>query len=74
MPVEYALLENQPVTLKCCPRCGDAPFYPFMRGLVQNWWRKLFRRPYCCLICAECKEIVGYEDVPRSGHSRFESR
>lgn len=61
MPVEYTLLLHAPVALDRCPKCGAWPFMPFLRGQVQSYWRKFFRRPYCCLICEQCKEIVGYE-------------
>lgn len=61
MPVEYERLPGKPVTLDRCPSCGMWPFFPFLRGQVQSSWRKLLRRPYCCLICEHCKEVVGYE-------------
>jgi len=61
MPVEYMQLLRKAVPIARCPKCGDSPFRPFLRGQVQNAWRKFFRRPYCVLICALCKEIVGYE-------------
>lgn len=61
MPIEYALLKDAPEPLEECPKCHAAPFRAFMRGQVQSAWRKLWRRPYCCVICASCKEIVGYE-------------
>lgn len=61
MPAEYTLLKDAPVSLEACPKCGAKPFKPFMRGQVQSTWRKFWRRPYCCLICESCKEIVGYE-------------
>lgn len=62
MPIEVERLANQPVGLRRCPECGTRPFNPFMRGQVQSQWRKFFGRPYCCLICETCKEIVGYEE------------
>jgi hypothetical protein len=44
-----------------CPNC-HYPFRSFfMRGTVQSGWRKLFGLPYCCVICGECKKVVGYE-------------
>lgn len=67
---EISKLEEQDVPIDTCPFCG-AVFIPFLRGIVQRSpieWRpwKLRRflrcRPYCCLICQSCKEIVGYED------------
>lgn len=61
MPIEYVLLKDAPAPLRECPKCGSAPFEPFMRGQVQSAWRKAFRRPYCSVICASCKEIVGHE-------------
>lgn len=60
MPIEYSLLQNKPSPLERCPNCGHI-FVPFLRGMVQSWWRKLFRRPYCAVICYACKEIVGHE-------------
>lgn len=62
MPVEYEYLINRPVPLDRCPRCGDRPFDPFLRGMVQNWWRRLRGKPYCALVCSKCKERVGYEE------------
>jgi hypothetical protein len=65
MPIEYMLLKDASVPLDACPKCSATPFYPFMRGQVQSAWRRFFRKPYCCLICWNCKEIVGYEN-PRA--------
>lgn len=66
MPIEYALLAGEPEPLEFCPQCSN-PFRAFMRGHVQSYWRRVFRLPYCCLICWQCKEVVGYErpDVTR---------
>lgn len=69
MPIEAVILDALPSPLACCPKCGDAPFRPFLRGQVQRWpygWRTLWLplgepRSYCALICWACKEIVGYE-------------
>lgn len=61
MPVEYSLLKDRAVPIGFCPKCGTIPFRPFLRGDIQSQWRKWLRRPYCCLICTVCKEIVGYE-------------
>ncbi len=69
MPIEATLLDGAPVSLASCPRCGDSPFNPFLRGQVQRWpysWRTLWlpvgpARPCCALICWGCKDIVGYE-------------
>ncbi len=64
MPIEYTLLRDAPVPLTHCPACGDRPFDPFMRGMVQRSKRKWFigpKRPYCALICSKCKEIVTHE-------------
>jgi ribosomal protein L34E len=63
MPIECDVLEGRPSPIKTCPKCG-ADFKPFMRGQVQRWPRKWLIgpwRPYCALICSECKEIVGHE-------------
>jgi hypothetical protein len=62
-PIEYKLLEGVPIPLQTCPKCGQ-DFYPFLRGQVQRSKRFLWlgrRRPYCTLICYECKKIVGWE-------------
>jgi hypothetical protein len=69
MPVEALLLDALPAPLASCPKCGDAPLRPFMRGQVQRSaysWRTLWLpiggpRPYCAVICWGCKEIIGYE-------------
>ena len=65
MPIEVALLEGRPTLYATCPNC-ERPFVPFMRGQVQRskrpWWRFWgAARPYCAVICRECKEIIGYE-------------
>jgi len=60
MPIETVLLRQAPLPLQFCPKCRRR-FEPFMRGEVQSFWRRLFGRPYCCVICRMCKEIVGYE-------------
>ena|SRR2546425_3437691 len=71
MPIEALALTMQAVPLIYCPVCVANPFTPFMRGQVQRsrWfcWAGLLSlilaRPfdYCALICADCKEIVGWE-------------
>ncbi len=66
MPLEAIQLENAPVPFKTCPKC-DAPFEPFLRGMVGRSPRTLFSWPpfklrkHCALICSGCKEIVGHE-------------
>jgi len=60
VPVEYTLLMDMPEPMDFCPACGF-PFRSFMRGMVQCWFRRWLKRPYCCIICDHCKEIVGYE-------------
>lgn len=68
MPIEYCQLEHAPCPLAFCPACGDKPFDPFLRGMVQRSKRKWLvgpKQPYCALICSKCKEIVGYENPPR---------
>jgi formate dehydrogenase maturation protein FdhE len=68
MPVECVLLEDRPVPIAKCPKCGAEPFAPFIRGTIQ---RRKFRYfffeewPYCALICSTCKEIVDYESPPK---------
>jgi hypothetical protein len=54
MPIEYVLLKDAPIL-----SARNVALYS-ARGQVQSWWRKLFRLPYCCLICEACKEIIGY--------------
>jgi hypothetical protein len=66
MPIEATWLEKAPVPLGKCPHCESVPFRPFMRGQVQRsmweWWNIWGKsRAYCALICADCKQIVGYE-------------
>jgi hypothetical protein len=65
VPIEAVQLRNAAEPYERCPKCNATPFRSTMfRGLVQNGWRKLLRRPYCCVICDKCKEIVGYEKPP----------
>lgn len=75
MPVEVVLLKHRPELLGVCPRCGAQPFQSFLRGHVQRtalqaplawlwWWvtePPWSTFPYCAVICATCKEIVGHE-------------
>jgi hypothetical protein len=47
MPIEAELLREAPYPNVACPKCGEYPLVPFMRGLVQrrSWtfnWLKLF--------------------------------
>jgi hypothetical protein len=75
MPAEYAMLRAASVPLVRCRECGDEPFRPFLRGMVQRprySWRTLWLpigapRAYCALICSACKEIVGYEHAFPAG-------
>jgi len=66
-PIEPSLLQDAPIPYSRCPHCHEY-FLPFMRGQVQrgrwNWWR-FRRRPYCALICSDCKNIVGWEEPER---------
>lgn len=67
MPKECAVLDKMPSPLACCLKCFAFPFVPFMRGQVQRSRRSIFSwppfkvRPYCAIICSECKEIVSWE-------------
>lgn len=65
LPIEYLQLADKDVPIAFCPKCGDKPFDPFLRGMVQRsvrkWWFFGPPRPYCALICSKCKEIVSYE-------------
>ena len=69
MPIECVLLEDRPVPIETCPKCGMTPFEPFIRGTVQRRKKKFFffgeEWPYCALICSHCKEIVDYESPPK---------
>lgn len=75
MPLKnaYTELVSAPVILKVCPRCGEEPFQPFMRGqvhrdmfraLAERFLARTQKRSAQCwtLICRRCKEIVAYED------------
>lgn len=66
MPIEYTLLRNAPEPRVQCPKCGAQPFRAFLRGQVQSMWRDWLGLPYCCVICANCKKVVGYER-PKKG-------
>jgi hypothetical protein len=73
VPAEVRALHGAPVPIERCPRCEAEPFDPWLRGQVQRerypWWARLlprrwrarYARPYCSLICAECKQLVGHE-------------
>lgn len=76
MPIEYTLLKDQPCPIVICPKC-DELFWPFMRGDVQRsrrgWWGLGPERPYCALICDECKEIVSYESPPHEAAKHYKT-
>jgi hypothetical protein len=71
MPLEAIALLMQDPKFATCPKCGAAPFTPFMRGQVQRsrWWSRagivalVTGQPwdYCAVICGDCKELVGWE-------------
>lgn len=63
MPVEYTLLKDRPRPdgMGKCPKCSWGHVQPFMRGMVQSSWRRLFGLGYCAVICDNCKEIIGWE-------------
>lgn len=70
MPIEVVTRANEPVPLEVCPKCGARPLVPFLRFMVArdmfSPWRALLRalgrgRPQFCVICWQCKEIVGHE-------------
>lgn len=78
MPMECFILKDKPTTIVRCPACNVYPFEPFMRGQVQKGWlewvvelirSRLSDRPpcYCAVICSDCKEIVGWENI--DGHA-----
>jgi len=64
MPAEFSLLMNQPEPLEECPRCKSKFFKSFLRGMVHRRRKRYFlwgAWDYCAVICASCKEIVGWE-------------
>jgi len=67
MPIEYELLRREPYAIEKCPKCGKlSP--EFMLGQVQRSKRFLWilwHRPYCAVICHECKKIIGWESPPK---------
>ena len=65
MPIEYALLKDEPPPLLACPRDGHRSLRPFIRGQVQSTWRRWLGLPYCAVICEKCKDIIGWEKPPR---------
>lgn len=60
MNLEYVRLRDATLPFEKCPKCLQT-FEQFLRGLVCSYWRKWFGRRYSCVICRNCKEIVGYE-------------
>lgn len=60
MPIEASYLRFDKPKFEVCPHCKER-FEPFLRGMVQSFWRHLFRKPYCAVICRACKDIVGWE-------------
>lgn len=48
-----------------CPICCEYPFVTFLRGTVARpgrlWYWPFKKRPRYAIICARCKNIVGYE-------------
>jgi len=70
MPIEFALLKDEPFPIKQCPECGfnlSESSYHWARGSVQRCKRKwgfLWRQPYCACICHKCHNLVGWEEPP----------
>lgn len=74
LPEEALTLTDQVPPISACPFCGQSikigmifePGTPFMRGMVQrsrrSWYAPWRTRPYCAVICPDCKEIVGWEE------------
>jgi hypothetical protein len=65
MPIEASLLKDAPIEADKCPKCGHEPLELSWRGHFQRrrkkWpWSK--PRPYCAVICANCKETIAWED------------
>lgn len=60
MPIECAWLRSDKPKFDNCPKCKER-FEPFLRGMIQSFWRGLFGKPYCAVICRACKDIVGWE-------------
>ncbi len=63
MPIEAHRLQGTLPAQRICPD-HPAARNDFMRGQVQSAWRRLFGLPYCAVICAECKDIIGWEKPP----------
>ena len=78
MPIEATLLRDAPVEDKPCPKCGAYPIVPMMRGIVQRrkwtiqcgWPPRKVSRPYCAVICEECKEVIAWEEPGPEDYAR----
>lgn len=70
MPIEAAALSEWPYPEVDCPKCGKR-LIPFNRGQVQRRKKSLLGKtqPYCAIICAACKEILGWEDPTEALHN-----
>jgi len=74
LPEEAITLTDQEPPLGHCPYCNQEiragmifePGRPFLRGMVQRsrrpWYAPWRTRPYCAVICPDCKEIIGWEE------------
>ena len=66
MPKEARALKDAPVMgPDYCPACGEV-FVPFLRGQIGRSPRWLLigpKRPHLALICAACKDLIGWEDA-----------
>jgi formate dehydrogenase maturation protein FdhE len=62
VPIEAVMLLGKSEPVSKCPKCGAKPFRSFLRGQIQRFRWFGLRKKYCAVTCADCKEIVGYED------------
>lgn len=61
MSNEAVLLAKDGCPVTRCPACSMR-FEPFLREQVGGpWWRSILGLPNFCLICRDCKKVVGYE-------------
>lgn len=70
MPIEYLQLRDTPMQVTECHYCGvplqnDSDLL-LARGTIQSTWRRLFRLPYCVVVCKNCGGVAGYERPPKS--------
>ena len=74
MPIEASVLKDAPLEAHKCPNCGHEPLELLMRGLVhrrKKKWPWSEPRPYCAVICSECKEVVAWEEPTREMWDKY---